>query len=185
MVFQFKIQIKGISKPPVWRRVLVPGHFTFERFHQVIQAAFGWNDYHLFQFSPGGYGTHPNISIPDEFDDHESLDAGKVKVSDIFHSAGQKFTYIYDLGDDWIHQLNLEDILETKTIRASLIAAKGACPPEDCGGPWGYAALLEAVNDPTHPDYKEMREWLGLEKGETWDVNENNLALAKTWVTEV
>jgi len=66
MLLQLKIQIKGISKPPVWRRLLVPDHFRFHRFHQIIQAAFGWEDYHLYQFSPKGYGSSPLIGLEDD-----------------------------------------------------------------------------------------------------------------------
>ncbi len=55
---------------------------------------------------------------------------------------------------------------EDSAVKANCIAGKGACPPEDCGGPWGYEAFKETMNNPKHPEYKEMREWLGLKKGQ-------------------
>lgn len=172
MLLQFKIQIQHISKPPVWRRVLVPGNFSFEKFHLVIQAAFGWHNYHLYLFSPTGYGSFPEIGIPDDsgWSDSETINSKKVKLSDVFTSVGQKFTYIYDFGDDWTHKITLEEIKEGTTRKAGLLAGKGACPPEDCGGPWGYQHVLEVLANPKDEEYESMREWLGLEAEEKWDV---------------
>jgi len=172
MTFQFKIQLKNISKPPVWRRVLVPSQFSFQRFHLVIQEAFGWENYHFFQFSPGGFGSGPFIKEPFEDDDYEGfMDAGKTKINEIFKKEGQKFTYIYDFGDSWEHKITLEKITADKTILADCTNGKGSCPPEDCGGPWGYMNLIEILKDPTNPEYEEMKEWLGLDDDEEWDAD--------------
>ena len=72
MAFKFRIQLKNVQKPPVWRQVIVPENFTFEQLHLVIQEAFGWGNYHLFQFSPSGYGSEPVIAIPSD-DDWEKI----------------------------------------------------------------------------------------------------------------
>ncbi|KKX47652.1 hypothetical protein L950_0225340 [Sphingobacterium sp. IITKGP-BTPF85] len=78
MLLQLKIQIKNITKPPVWRRLLVPDYFTFDRLHKVIQEAFGWENYHLYQFSPKGLGSYPEIAIIDEeWDEGNTEDAEK------------------------------------------------------------------------------------------------------------
>jgi hypothetical protein len=171
MTFHFKIQLQHISKPPVWRKVAVPAQFTFLRFHEVIQAAFGWENYHLFEFSSGGYGSDLQISMPDPMGmgERNQKEAGKVKLSQIFKEEGQNFTYIYDFGDDWVHLITLEKIVDEKTIKADCMAGKGACPPEDCGGPWGYTELKETLADPKHPEHEEMKEWLELEEDEEWD----------------
>jgi len=175
MTFQFKIQLKNIADPPVWRRVLVPAQFSFYRFHLVIQEAFGWENCHLFQFSPKGFGSQPVIREPfDDGEDEEFMDAAKTKTDKIFKKEGEAFTYIYDFGDTWEHKITLEKIIGDKTIKADCTAGKGTCPPEDCGGPWGYINLIEVLKAPKHPEHKEMKEWLGLEDDEEWNVNDFN-----------
>ena len=177
MALQFKIQIKNIHKPPVWRRVLVPENFTFDEFHLVIQDAFGWYNYHLYQFSPTGYGSTPIIALASE-DDWEApdMDAEKTKLKDIFKTENQKYTYIYDFGDDWIHSIILEKILDDKIKHAKCLAGKGFCPPEDCGGPGGYERIKDVLANPDHEEYKDTREWLGLEDdNEVFDPNEFDL----------
>ena len=173
MSFQFKIQLKNIQKPPVWRRVVVNNHVTFDDFHMVIQAAFGWYNCHMYQFAPGGWGSSPVFKVPDpEFDEPDGAkDSTMVKLSEVFNTPGQKYNYKYDFGDDWDHQVTLEEITEGRVIRAICLAGKGACPPEDCGGPWGYSRLLEVLNGPKDIEYKETRAWVGLKRGQQWDVN--------------
>lgn len=171
MLLQFKIQIRHISNPPVWRRVLVPDNYSFEKFHLVIQAAFGWENYHLYQFSPRGYGSSPQIGIPDDsgWSDEEIISSTKIKLSGIFTEKGQKFHYVYDFGDDWQHAITLEDLAEGSAKKAGLLDGKGACPPEDCGGPGGYQNIRAILKSPRHEEYKSMRAWLGLEAEETLD----------------
>ena len=192
MAFQFKIQLKDITMPQVWRRVLVPEQFTFLRMHKLIQAAFGWEDYHLFQFSPKGYGSGPIISVPHEDDDifssgrFDSLDAAKTKLQDIFKMEKQKFVYIYDFGDDWKHLITLEKITDEKILRAALLAGKGCCPPEDCGGPWGYENLKDVMTNPKHPEYKEMKNWLNQMMGiRKFDADYFNMEETKKLVVKI
>ena len=187
MAFQFKIQLLNISDPTVWRRLLVPEQFTFLRMHNLIQAAFGWENHHLFQFSPKGYGSEPNIAMPFEDDDfaEKKVNPSKIKLSDIFHTPRQRYIYIYDFGDDWKHQIVLEKITENKILRAACIAGQGACPPEDCGGPWGYARMLEILGNPKDPEHKDMKEWLGLSKNQKWDADAFDLEKTKSRVAKV
>lgn len=176
MTYQFKIQLKNVSNPSVWRKVVVPSHYTFEKFHRVIQYAFGWEQSHLFFFSPTGYNSQPMIEMNYEGDDFyeklddESLNAETTLLSEIFVLEKQKFTYLYDSGDDWKHQITLEKILtDDETEKPILLKGQGACPPEDCGGPWGYETLKETLADKKHPEHKEMKEWLGLRPRDNWD----------------
>ncbi|WP_253916391.1 plasmid pRiA4b ORF-3 family protein [Lentimicrobium sp. S6] len=180
--FQFKIQIKGITKPPVWRRIKIPSYYTFEDMHDIIQSAFAWESYHLYSFSPTGYGSYPVIQEIKEgiedfsffgFDD--PIDAEETILAEIFVEEGQKYTYIYDFGDDWIHKITLEKIIEEASEKPVCLAGKGKCPPEDCGGIWGYEQLKETLSDKSHPEYEEYKEWLGLEDNEEWDAKEFNL----------
>lgn len=175
MEYQFKIQIKNITHPPVWRSVCVPSHFTFEDLHFIIQISFGWENAHLFQFSPNGFGSWPQIK--EKFDDDldfgpgqgEVIEPHEIKLSDIFISEGQKFIYIYDFGDSWEHVITLEKILPDNRIYPKINAGKSQCPPEDCGGPWGYMQLKEILEDPSDPEFESYTEWLGLEENENWD----------------
>jgi hypothetical protein len=173
MVYQFKIQIKEITNPPVWRRILIPAKYSFADFHIAIQVAFGWENAHLYQFSQKGYSSNLIIREPYEDDvfytSADIYDSEKTKLSDIFHSEKQKFTYIYDFGDNWHHNITLEKITDEKLLFPRILAGKGACPPEDCGGTWSYMNLKEILNDPKNPEYEEYSEWLGLSKGEKWD----------------
>ena len=113
MSFQFKIQIKDIIKPPVWRRLLVPEEFTFYQLHLILQAAFGWENAHAYEFSPND--RLGNLIIADKelydtdfFEDDVIIDSKEIKLADIFKAEGQKFVYTYDLGDNWEHLITLE-----------------------------------------------------------------------------
>jgi hypothetical protein len=185
MAFQFKIQLRNITYPAVWRRVLVPERFSFLQMHSLIQTSFGWENYHLFQFSPKGYGSHPLIGIPDDEMAADTLDAKKIKLSEVLTTPKQKFTYIYDFGDDWFHDLTLEKITEDKMLRADCLAGKGACPPEDCGGPYGYENVKMIMNDPRDPEYKEMKEWLGLTKTQKWHAEAFDLEAIRKKVAKI
>ena len=56
------------------------------------------------------------------------------------------------------------------------LAGKGACPPEDCGGPWGYADLKQALTDPRHEEHESMLDWLALDSAEHFDAAACDLA---------
>lgn len=193
MTYQFKIQIKNITKPPVWRRITVPSNFTFYEFHLAIQVAFNWGNAHLFQFSPQGYASYPQIKqiFGDEEEDSffmhrgEVLDASTTKLSFIFSTEKQKYTYIYDFGDDWVHTITLEKILPEKSIFPQCLAGKGMCPPEDCGGTWFYNEELKHIlTDKKHPQHKEYKEWYFYEGQKKWDPEEFNLQETKEYMTE-
>lgn len=184
MLLHFKIQLKGVTKPPVWRGVVVPAEFTFQQLHLVIQVAFGWENAHLFSFSPQGYGSYPVISVPDDWEEPDMV-AENIKLKSIFKEVGQTFTYIYDFGDDWIHKMTLENIISEVSSKASCLAGKGKCPPEDCGGPVGYGYLKDVLKNPNHEEYEDMREWLCLEDDEEWNANEFDLAEADREVKRV
>lgn len=174
MEYQFKIQIKGISKPPVWRKVVVPANFTFQRFHNVIQTVFGWEDYHLFEFKDKEYQGSIRISIPSE-DDFEfgikTQDASKVKLSKIFTGNIRKLLYVYDFGDNWVHEITLEAISDDKREKAFCFSGKGSCPPEDCGGRYGYEEMKNVFQTmPESEEANEYRDWMGLDGDEILDV---------------
>ena len=166
-VYQFKITLKG-TKPPIWRRILVPETYTFWDLHVAIQDAMGWDDYHLHEFtllSPKT-GRKVKIGIPSD----EGADFGwKVladwnqKIAHYFSLDNSKADYVYDFGDGWEHSIKLEKILprETGVAYPRCIGGKRACPPEDCGGIGGYAEFLEAIGDPANELHEDMLDWVG------------------------
>lgn len=176
MAYQFKIQIKGITKPPVWRRVVVPEDFSFFQFHYIIQCSFGWWNEHLFQFGDGVYEGNVLINIPyedDLFYRTLPLNATKTKLSQIFAERFKKFYYIYDFGDDWVHTITLEDVVPHTSEHAICLAGKGTCPPEDCGGIYGYEELKYHFREkPNSKETNSLRKWLGMKKGELWNEKE-------------
>lgn len=184
MLFQFKIQLEGITEPEVWRRVVVPADFTFYHFHLVIQAAFGWENDHLYFFSKKGYRSRPIISESSRWDEAD-MEADETELKTIFKRVRQTYTYLYDFGDDWIHKITLEKKLPEESSEASCVAGEGQCPPEDCGGPMRYEYMKHVLKNPEHEAYDDMREWLWMEDDEEWDANEFDLEEADLYVREV
>src|SRR3954462_9598158 len=145
------------TKPPVWRRLLIPGEMTLGDLHQAIQAAMGWDGGHLHAFDIAGrqYGD------PDSLD--EVADEERLTLNKVLNTGVSRFTYTYDFGDNWEHTVLIER--PQRPLAAgrypACLAGKRNCPPEDCGGPWGYQDLLAALADPAHPEYLERVEWVG------------------------
>jgi len=169
-VYQFKITLKGI-RPPIWRRIQVPENYTFWDLHVAIQDSMGWEDYHLHEFEifDPSKGLKVNIGIPPgelgvSFE-KETLPGWKERISDYFSMENRRAVYVYDFGDNWEHEIVLEKILprEEGVDYPVCIGGKRACPPEDCGGIWGYEEFLEAIADPDHELHDEMLEWVGGE----------------------
>jgi hypothetical protein len=157
-IYQIRVDLNG-TKPPIWRRILVPGDVTLRSLHNILQAAMGWTNSHLHEFPIEGasYGR------PDPDYDDEMRDDRRVRLSQIAPAQGSKLRYVYDFGDGWLHTLAVEKILppEPGQQYPVCIAGKRACPPEDVGGIGGYAYFLEAVQDPTHPEHDSYLEWVG------------------------
>jgi Plasmid pRiA4b ORF-3-like protein len=163
-VYQLKITLRGVVKPPVWRRIAVPAALPLDLLHEVIQQAMGWEDEHMHVFSTPRreYGIRdPELGHADE---------RKVTVAEVLASPGATMGYTYDFGDDWEHDIVLEKVLPPgPAVGLSCLAGKGACPPEDCGGAWGYASLKEALADPDHEEHEDLLDWLGLDSAADFD----------------
>ncbi len=164
-VYQFKITLIRI-KPPIWRRIQVPEIYTFWDLHVAIQDSMGWTDTHLHHFwiKNPATGIREEVGIPDEdLIDMAILPGWKRKIANYFSSQNDKAEYIYDYGDDWRHSIKLEKILERSEGIDYPICTRGAraCPPEDCGGIWGYQNFLEAIMDSGNPQHEELLDWVG------------------------
>lgn len=154
-----RIELSG-SDPLIWRQVEVPTSMTLRALHEVIQAAMGWFDYHLWEFTIGGrrYG----LPADDDWGTEPRMEAGKVRLRQVLAPRETIMTYVYDFGDDWIHRLILTNICQgdPDTEYPRFVAGEGAAPPEDCGGVHGFYEKLNILGDPTHPDHGEIQEWL-------------------------
>ena len=184
-VARLKITLDYVE-PLVMRRIEIPLDVRLDRLHFALQAALGWETYHLWEFRvrslrfgpPGqdfGFGDGP-------------LNAEKATLQAVIENTGAKtLKYLYDFGDGWEHTTKVERISEAASdaVYPLLIEAKGACPPEDVGGPPGYEEYLEAMADPGHERHEELVQW----RGPDFDPNEPDiarinaalLALAKRW----
>jgi hypothetical protein len=159
-ILQLHIHLLGIE-PPIWRRIEISEDANLAELHDAVQASMGWTDSHLHQFRIGRKVYGPRTGEED-FDD-EAEDEEALNLSDAFARKGSKLLYDYDFGDSWQHAIKLESVLEAEEgiEYPRCTEGQGACPPEDCGGPPGYAALLEALSDPEHPEHEEYVEWIG------------------------
>lgn len=160
--FQLKIVINN-SKPPIWRRVIIPAGITFSQLSMILNEVMGWCGYHVFQFElyhrelyimenadefSGGYGTY------------DYLEASRAFIRE-YLEENDWFTYVYDMGDSWKHRVTIEKDLEDYELNYPVVLKyKGDCPPEDCGGIWRYYEYLDAVEDEKHPEHEEWLTWL-------------------------
>ncbi len=155
-VVSLKVTLKA-TKPPVWRRILVPGSMTLGDLSEAILTAMGWTGGHLHAFDIGGrqYGDPSNT---DDVADEKGL-----TLNGVIKSGVKRFGYDYDFGDGWEHVVAVEKTLAAVPGQGypTCVDGKRNCPPEDCGGPWGYAELLEIRGDPNHPEREERLDWIG------------------------
>jgi len=171
-VYQIKVTLDE-SKPPIWRRILVPGDVTLEKLHYILQVAMGWTNSHLHQFIVGEtYYSEPHPDYGSEMRNER-----RVRLNQIVPGEGFKFRYEYDFGDGWLHNLLVEKVLSPEPGQQypACIKGKRACPPEDVGGIWGYYGFLEAIQNPDHLEHEDYLEWIGGEfDPEAFDLEETN-----------
>jgi hypothetical protein len=162
-IARLKITLDDV-KPAVLRRVEVSFDIRLDRLHLTIQAAMGWTNSHLYEIRAGDVGwstLYPEADWPEDF-----LDARKARLDKVSEDVGTKtLRYIYDFGDGWEHTIKVGQLThpEPGALYPRLIAATGRCPPEDCGGRWGYAEFLDAIRDPAHERHAELKEWIGCD----------------------
>ena len=155
LIYQLKVSLIGI-KPPIWRRIQVTGDTTLDVLHGILQIAMGWFGEHLYDFEVHGT-SYGDPSVLDDI-----IDEKTVNLAQLISLEKEKFRYVYDFGDYWKHDILVEKILpvEDGTHYPACIDGNRACPPEDCGGHFGYDDLLEILKDPDHPEHEDKFEWL-------------------------
>ena len=162
-LFQFKITLKD-SKPPIWRRIQVED-CTLDKLHEHIQTAMGWTNSHIHNFTINDkeYGD-PEL-LDDGFEGFECVDSTKTNLGQILPKTGKRFSfaYEYDFGDGWEHEILFEGSppVDPKAKYPLCLEGERACPPEDCGGVWGYGDFLEAIRNPKHEEHESMLRWIG------------------------
>jgi len=160
LIARLRIILNDVEPMPM-RHIEVPLKIRLDRLHEVIQAAMGWTDTHLYEFRVGDAGW--GMPDPDGFYDGP-MDAKKMTLEKLLdQTATRTIQYVYDFGDDWDHSIRIERVNEAATgmTYPRLLKAAGACPPEDVGGAWGYEEFLEALADPEHEQHEDMVHWSG------------------------
>lgn len=154
--YRLKITLADV-RPAVWRRIEILGDTTLSRLHRMFQATMGWEDSHLHVFRMNGlqYGAlNPELPF---------LNEKRVRIDEVAGTPRQRFTYLYDFGDHWLHNVVVESIspAHPDTTYPRFVDGRGACPPEDVGGPPGYESFVAINADQSHPEHARMREWVG------------------------
>ena len=157
-VHQLKVTLLEI-RPLIWRRLQVPSAINLRRLHDVLQAAMGWTQSHLYRFEVGDQ----EFGEPDPDFDLPIRSAKSTPLRKVAPEPGVTFLYEYDFGDSWLHEIVVEKVLppEPRVAYPRCLAGKRACPPEDVGGVTGYLEFLKAIRRPNHPDHEAMLEWVG------------------------
>lgn len=155
-VYELKVTLEG-STPAIWRRIRVPSSVSLARLHRILQVTMGWGGLHHHQFIIRGrtYGR------PDP--DGEVCDERRFTLGQVVKRAGGRFTYEYDFGDGWIHEVVVERILppQAGAHYPACVAGERACPPEDVGGLYGYYEFLDALQNAASPGHERALEWIG------------------------
>jgi hypothetical protein len=150
-----KVVLEG-SSPSIWRRIQVRGNTKLDVLHMILQSAMGWGDKHSHEFiiDKKKY-ANPSHEL------EKTLDEAEYVLNNLIKTEGESFKYVYDFGDDWVHEITVEKIetKDTKLPYPVCLEGKGACPPEDIGGIPGYEERLLALKDPSHPEHKEIADW--------------------------
>ena len=157
-IYQLKVTLRGAHRP-IWRQFQVKSNITLAKLHRILQTVMGWTNTHLHRFLIRG----AQYGIPDDMVLRKMIDERKHRLSDVVSGQASLFTYEYDFGDGWHHELLVENILspEAGVHYPVCLAGARACPPEDAGGTPAYQNLLEAIRNLNHPQHDEYLEWIG------------------------
>lgn len=160
LIARLRIILNDVDPQPM-RHIEVPLKIRLDRLHEVIQAAMGWTDTHLYEFRAGDAGW--GVPDPDGFYDGP-MAAKKMTLEKLLGQAATRtIRYVYDFGDDWDHSIRIERVNEATpgATYPRLLKATGACPPEDVGGAWGYEEFLKTLADTDHERHEDMVRWSG------------------------
>jgi hypothetical protein len=177
-----RVSLRDIA-PPVWRAISVPDSYSLEQLHRCIQLGFAWLDYHLYEFQVGSR----RLERPDE--EAEGENAAMVTLAELSVKVGDRFVYLYDMGDYWLHDVEVLsteplDVDDGPDLLPYLVGGERAAPPEDAGGPPGYADLVSAFRNVSSADSRELLAWAGPGfNPDVFDLRAGNhsMILASAW----
>lgn len=178
--YQIKIVLED-APVPIWRRLVLIAGVPLDLVHEIFQVTMGWSNYHPYEFIVGEKHYVPSDIVEEEEEQLGLQDASKFDLDEVLMEPGESLIYRYDFGDEWIHHVLLEEILEEEEgpIIAHCLCGKRACPPEEVGGVDGYDEFIEAIEDPDHPDRIEKLGWIGCDfDPDAFDARLVNLRLA-------
>jgi hypothetical protein len=179
-VYRLKVTLRYTYRP-VWRRIQVGGDSTLAELHSILQTVMPWDNFHLHQFVVRGTSFLPLDRI-DEWAVEEEHDENQAILRWVAPRPRTKFVYEYDFGDSWQHEILVEKIVPPQPdVRYPVcLGGAGACPPEDCGGIGGYYNMLQAIQNPEHPEYEYFKKWLGADfDPDVFDMDRVNRNLRK------
>ena len=157
-VLVMRVSIAHVT-PAIWREISVPDSYSLAQLHRVLQCAFSWLDYHLYEFRVGRQRYVPAVSeLPGN-------DVARTTLASLALTQSERFVYEYDYGDGWEHEIVVsgtarELVTPGALLMPRVLAGARAAPPEDSGGAPGYLAMLEALADVRHPEHAQAREWI-------------------------
>ena len=191
---EYHIRMKLNNAPlPIWREVKLPSNITLEALSYIIIDTMGWEDRHLHQFKKGDtlYKNTEDLEEEEDimpFSRFRKENSNNWSLDQVLPEKGDRIEYEYDFGDEWRHEIWVKGIREYNPgeyRKLTIIKGKGACPPEDCGGVWGYSDLLRIhAKKRKTKEEKEQLEWYYMDKyfnPEEFDVEETQACLDALW----
>jgi hypothetical protein len=175
-LYELHVELEDI-KPPIWRRILVPGSIKLPALHDLLQLVMGWSDSHLHSFE---IGKKTFTVAHDDMEELNMVDEKKYTLGGVLGESVHEFVYEYDFGDGWRHLIKVKQVLQPNTdwFYPLCIAGERAAPPDDVGGVMGYLEFLSAIQDPKHDEHESMLTWIGgVFDPEGFDLNAINRAL--------
>ena len=175
-VFELEIALLDIE-PRIWRRFAVRSNHSLMVLHDIIQMVMGWNDCHLHEFEIGDQVYTARYPELDDLDERKTRDEQRSYLRGVLGGEGSRFLYRYDFGDGWRNDLKVLKVSQPEEgVRYPVcLSGERSCPPEDVGGTWGYAEMLEALADPRHEEHDGYIEWLGRKfEPDVFDLNAVN-----------
>lgn len=172
--FTLRVTLRGI-KPAIYRKFCVPSNITLRHLSELLLELMGWADEHLNQFRKGDSYYAPAYQreheMPVLFGPARNFNQEDYTLSDLLTEKGKSIEWEYDFGDSWYHDVKLSSIGDYKEDEplVSFIKGERECPPENCGGIWGYQELLTIYEKKKSrkrltADEKERLEWYEIDE---------------------